>query len=496
MQGLLHLSSQGMRAYSWRKGALTFDGAFAETTSGIESFRTHLNERRSIPFRLLIDLPDEGFRLETIPPARGADRHAIIRRRTAQMENATPYIATVSLGKQNSGRGNETLMLATFTRPAHISPWLDACNDVGALLQQITSPPFLLSQLLKSLGLHQGRHLLFTLGSGGLRQTYFDAGQLQFSRLTATCLSPGDAAVICFNEAHKLRHYLGGGLRPAAEAQFHALLPHQDIPAFEAHRMADSEVLIHVIDLSRVETELCLPPCQPDDFERDARLLHAMAKGESTAQFAPVQILKPYRLWQWRRWLRLFSWAAFGSGLLSATAYGLLAWSATVETQAQELRNQASRLQYQALLQTLPPMPAAASEVRSLSASMRALHAATRFPEATYRQLSYALDQTPEVELDRIEWRLITSADRGQPDQDEHENHRPARRALTTAIANIDLHTTGGTDAVAVEEGLAAKLRSAPKIKVEVIPQSALNGENPTASAQDRFSLRLTHEGP
>jgi hypothetical protein len=487
MQGLLNLSSQGMLAYSLRKGAITLDEHFIETDSGRDAFRSYLREHRSIPFRLLVDLPDEGFREEAIPPSRGADRRTIIERRLAQSAGATPYAAAVSLGKQHSGRRNEVLMLATLTRPGHLAPWLDVCVDAGTLLQQITSPPFLLGPLLKSLRLHQGRHLLFTLGSGGLRQTYFDAGQLQFSRLTAS-LSPGEAAAICFDEAYKVRHYLSSGTRPAAEAQFHVLIPNQDIPAFEARRMAGGDVPINIVDLSRLEIEHGVLSSHPNDSTCDVLLLHLMAKGLSPAQFAPVQLLAPYRLWQWRRQLKRFGSAVFGCCLASALAYGLLGWDATEEAQAQEYRNQEAQRRYQALLQTLPSLPVPIDEVRAVSAGMRALQATSRVPEASFRLLSHALDEVPEVELDRIEWRTVTSPEGGK----QGAQKRPPR---TTTVTTIDAHVPGTAseriDAISAAENLAARLRTMPDTKVEVVPAPSSDGAPPSNVTDDRVSLRL-----
>ncbi|HEX5392500.1 MAG TPA: hypothetical protein VFW68_04425 [Rhodocyclaceae bacterium] len=498
LQGLLLLSSQGVRAYSWHKGQLTFEEEFTETASGLTSFQSYLNSHRAVPFRLLADLPDESFRLEAIPPTRGADRHAVIERRLAQMANTSPYTCAVSLGKQHDGRGNERLILAALTRSSHIAPWLDLCCEAGALIQQITSPPFLLSQLTQSLGLHHGRHLLFTLGFGGLRQTHFEDGQLQFSRLVAN--KPADTATTCIEEAHKVRHYLGDGglLKPPAETQFHALLAPQEIPAFEARCLAENNLSMRIANLSQLEADHGISSGHPDNSHCDPLLLHLMAKGLSPAQFAPAPVLSPYRLRQWRHKLTIAAMVSVGSCLIAAVAYGFHALMLSTETEALLVKNQEARQQYQALLQTLPPMPAQAAEIRDLNASLLALQRESYFPEVTYRLLSHALDQVPEIEVDRIEWRLVTTSDHSPPRQAGNGGNSPVQPSRMVAVATLDLRVAEiGTERMQTSsvETLAAALRRYPDTEVEVIPVSAPSTTSPSPAPEERFSLRLLHGG-
>lgn len=494
-QGLLLLSAQGMCIYSWHRRQLSFAAEFQETAAGLAGFRSYLTEHRAVPFRLLVDLPDESFRLETIPPARGADRRAIIGRRLAQATGATPYTCVVSLGKQDGGRKNEVLILAALTRPAHLSPWLDLCCDAGALIQQIVTPPFLLSHLTKTLRLQHGRHLLFTLGAGGLRQTCFEEGQLQFSRLVARPQSPGDTAKTYLEEARKVRHYLNGGglLKSSAEATFHALLAPQEIPAFDAHCMAEGEALMHGVDLSQVETHHGISNGHASDSHCDALLLHLMAKGVSTAQFAAEQVLRPYRLWQWRRRLAIAGITLFGSCFTAAAAYAVHAQGFATEALIQERQNQASRQRYQALLQTLPPMPARPAEMHGLNAGIRALQMESSFPEATYPLLSRALDEVPAVELDRIEWRLLTTTDPNRLRQERPGDHTLPHPYQALATLDLRVTATGEASAISVVETLAAALRRYPDTEVDVMPTPVADTVNQTTTTEERFSLRLVH---
>ena len=208
---LLLLEANHLAAYHWQGGHLHVEGDFAADAPGLEAFGEYLKRHDNSLFTLLADVAEEGFQIEDIPRVQGRDKAAIISRRLGQYFYGSPYTTALSLGRETTGRKDEKMLFAGLTRPPQIDPWLTVLKETGSQLTALHSAPFLVTELYKGLDLSGGRHLLLTIGKGGLRQTYFENGQFRFSRLTPLVLgSVDEIALACATEAEKIYQYLVG----------------------------------------------------------------------------------------------------------------------------------------------------------------------------------------------------------------------------------------------------------------------------------------------
>jgi hypothetical protein len=208
---ILILTQQYLAVSQIRPSLPAHEQRFAIDESGQADFRRWLETKRGDLFYLLVDLPDEGFYQESLPHVTGGDRQALLARKRNQHFHGSPYTLVRSMGRDKQGRRDESFLFAALTRPQAIEPWLEAMQEAGAALAGIYSPALMLGDLLSRNAAAQPRLILITIGSGGLRQCYFEQGQLRFSRLKL--LATGnieEAAVNTYGEAVRIYQFLIG----------------------------------------------------------------------------------------------------------------------------------------------------------------------------------------------------------------------------------------------------------------------------------------------
>ena len=155
----------------------------AETTETAR-FADWIDHHSSGIHTFLLDLPDEGFHLEQIPPVSGQDRQKLIARRQMQQFFGSPFVATIPLGRVQDGRRDEHVLLVALTRPGNLLPWLQALREAEARLARVCSPALLTRPLLRLLRPTNPQGLILSFSHSGIRQTYFEQGCLRFSRLS------------------------------------------------------------------------------------------------------------------------------------------------------------------------------------------------------------------------------------------------------------------------------------------------------------------------
>ena len=204
----------GMRqaaVFHWEDNDLGDTFLFEADDAGRRSFRRYLDETPEIPFHVLVDLFDEEYRRDTVPHVSGRDRRALLRRKAVRHFKDTPYWFCRVSGRATGARRNDRVLLSALTNPAVPAQWLAVVEEAKAPLAGICSLPMFTEQLLAAIaGRGDGRRLLVSLQSiSGLRQTFFDNGEFQFSRLVQI---PRDGPVPCprfiRDEVEKIQRYL------------------------------------------------------------------------------------------------------------------------------------------------------------------------------------------------------------------------------------------------------------------------------------------------
>ena len=410
---LLYLCAQQLTAYRWQRGALTSEGVFAASVEGQRLFADYLAQHRRGAVAILANVAEEGFQIETIPFLRGADRQAIIERKLGQLFFNTKLTTALSLGYEKNQRKDERVLLAALTDPPFFAPWLGAIANARVALAGIYSLPLLAPSLLRQLGIGGDRCLLLTVQDHSLRQSYFEKGELLFSRLTPL---PSDSiagiAQAFSSEAQKLQQYLVSQRLIARHQSITAyLLADANAAEAIAQRCIDSATIRYdFIDSADCASQTELRGA-PQDCHSEQLFINLLASAPPRSQFADGRLRHNHQLQQIRS-------ALYGAG--AAALAGCLLFAATLLFEAHAIRQQSAALaneatasgaRYAEIVKTFPPIPTDHQTLRRVIDRYLALDQQSASPAGLYREISRALGDAPAAELDEIDWQVGSAAD-------------------------------------------------------------------------------------
>lgn len=436
---LLYLDAEGLTALHWRNGELHTEGRFPHGEAGLAAFAEYLGKRRGSHYFMLADLSDEGYQIEALPYAQGADRAALLARKLGQHFYGSPLATAISYGREKSGRRDERFLLTALTRPQLFEPWLAALRAAEAQLAGIWSLPLLGGALLARLPARHERCLLVSITLAGIRQSFFEQGRLVFSRLTPTTASGADElAAQCAAEAVKIYQYLlGQRLAPrGVPLPVVALVHPAQTGAFMERCKGLEDLQVVFQDLHAAAKAVGLKSL-PQDARSESLYLHLLAKDPPREQFAQPAERRFYRLWQVRSWLLKAGALVFLAGLVFAgrQVVGIIeSRSATVELLREAERDMQK---YQAIQKTFPPMPASKEALRAAIDRFEELEKRSALPESLYRVISRALEASPRIELERIQWQLSSHPDEALAPSTDRSKPATAAAPPGTAMYEI-----------------------------------------------------------
>lgn len=410
---LLYLEAGGLTAYAWQAGEVLPLARFATGEEGAGQFAQFLaSQPRNAVYRLLVDLVEENYFFETLPAVRGADRSAMLARKRNQHFFGTPFATELSLGRETDGRRDERFLLTGITRPGALEPWLDAMARHEAPLASIHTLPTLADGMPAPFSAKDpSPRLIVVLTPAGIRQIFFDKGRLRFSRLAPRSdAETGTLALALAEETARTQAYLSSQrLFPRHETLPVVILAHPDLQrALTTLLDAPPQTALSFADITTLARQLGLrSPCA--DSRATPLFLHWMVRRGGGPQFAP----KSARHFHFLRQIRM---AALGLG--SACFLGCAVVAAKLWVDAFALDQEIDRLtletrsdaaRYAALIAGLPPMPGSLDTLQGIMARVDGLAAAPPNLREALAVLAAALDATPTLTLDAVEWRSLPS---------------------------------------------------------------------------------------
>lgn len=499
---VLFFDNARLTAYRVQGGAVLHEASFAGDEAGLAAFGDYLQQYRRSLFLILADVAEESFQTEDIPNSSGKDRQAILRRKLAQHFYGTPYALARSHGRLKTGRRDERLLLMALTQPQHFEPWLAVLRNNQAILAGIYSLPQTIHSLLPARP--TGQLLLLTLTRAGLRQTFFDDGQLRFSRLTPLIHDSTDASgLAAASEAVKMHQYLASQrLIERDKPLTTRLLVHPaEAAAMRAHCHSNTSLRFEIVDLLEEARRAGLRSALGNS-QADLLFCHLLVRNTPAEQFAQAEELGFYRLWQTRFGLKITGALALASALLFAAHHGLdvMQVEENIEQARQQTRiNQAS---YTAKMQALPKIPISTDDLRALIGRYDQVVQRAQGPAPLLAQISRSLDRFPLITIDRIEWAVVeqimspaanlTSAAQPQTPIPPHLMTGPYSQAIVSArlpIAMVGDHR--GQLAMAAE--FAKHLGQSPDMLVAIQQQPVDTQSGKTLKSGDE---RSTPEAP
>ena len=399
---LFYLSKDGMLAYEWQAGQLSAARTFANDGTGMAGFAAYLARRPDLPASLVADVVEEDFQCQTVPHVGGRSGRALLARRLGQAYRDTPYRHAAIQGRDSVGRRDNRVLFNALTNPAGLQPWILLLEQQQVALAGLYSSALLGATLLQRLAPAHEHQLLVTQQPGGLRQSFFHHGLLQFSRLTPAVDGAGAGLA---TEIARTRQFLSStrGLERGDVLHAMLLVPAAQMAALAACCPDDSGLVHHFHAIESAAARLGVTGAAPP---AECLLLSLLARQAAPSHYPLGRQAHFYRLWQARLCLNAGSAALLVCGLLwlGANLWRIHAASGATADLAQETR--AIEQRYGAALASLPASAAKPANMRAAVLIERLVATQGALPAPLLAILSRALDRLPQIRLNQLDWQL------------------------------------------------------------------------------------------
>lgn len=506
-QRLLYLTAHKMVAYRWQSGVLTSEEQFPVSETGFRQFAAYLAKNAQSVFSLLANVVEEGFHIEAIPFLRGKDRKTVIERKLGQIFFNAALTASLSLGHEKNRRKNERLLLTALSNTSFFAPWLEAIRSTGAALGGIYSLPLLAASLLKKLSLPEEPCLLLSVQDQSLRQSYFEKGELHFSRLTPLHQSSiGGIAQTFSAESLKLQQYLTSQRLIERNQPITAhILAHSGALRTIRHSCTDTPTIrYHFLDTDECarKTGLRTPP---QDSHAELLFLNLLVTAPPRIQFANDDLRHGYHLDRLRSLLHGAGAVTLIGCLLFSGKQLFDAHTIAQETGALKAEANTARQRYAEIAKTFPPIPADTGTLRHAIDRYLEQEKRSVSPEGLYREISRALQGSPAVEIDGIDWRIGGAEQTGTVAvQGAAARQVPADSESAVVRGTLKLGANASArQMLTVFTQLVDTLKAQPTLQVEVLQRpfdiesgkSLRGAETMPANGKPRtFSLQITRK--
>lgn len=495
---LVSISANGATLARWRGGQLA-DCEFHDLESdAIAAFEDAIAATPAAPVYLLVDSVDEDYRVELLPHTWGSERAQLVARRLRQIYRGSPYCAALARGRDTGARRDDLWFFLALTNAELIAPWLDAAARLQAPLAGLYALPMVYARLPAKLGLGAADLLLVAETEAGLRQTWFQRGELRLSRLTPH--QPAYTVQGSTQYAEQIdstRSYLESlRLIGREDTLSVVLLDQQGSFGALAERIAapGANAVCRLVGAEELAKAAGLrAPLQARSH--DALALALLGTGVPQADLAPA----PARAaWRRRAAARGIYGAAAAAGLASVALAGWMLHAASAaHTAAGEARREAAVQQgrYAAVTQGFPAAPASGAEMRLAVQAAQQVESMARSPQRVYATVARALQPDPRLALRSIDWRSGALAPAAPPSAAA----KPGRAGTSVpargeeALVEGEIHGFAGDyrGAHAAVERFAARLRADPAVQtativrlpLDVRPEAALAGTTREAAA-------------
>ena len=405
---LLYLTANRLAAYSLSRGKLLADAEFERNDAGLAAFAAYLAGSRNL-YYLVVDVVEEDFHQDLIPSLGSKDRQRVLTRKLAQRYRDTSLTLSLSLGYEKGERRNEKVLYTSFSNTQQFQPWLSALEQNAVRLAGVFSTALLAPALIKGAGLKGPRCLLVSVQQTGVRQSYVEDGKIRFSRVGRLTLEDTAAvAATCAAESARLQQYLVTmRLLPTANTPIDVMvLAPEQYHAALTQACRSTEVLhFHVVNADARCRASGLSSF-PQDAPCDALFLYSAVTNTPTEQFAQEQHRHHYRLWQISNGLYAAGLAMLAAGLLYAGANLFTTYGLHQQVQADQTQLNTLSAEYARVTATFPPTPTSTENLKTTIKQYRLLLAQTPTPASLLLETSKALAGFPQVEIERIEWRV------------------------------------------------------------------------------------------
>jgi hypothetical protein len=404
----LYLTNTRLVSVATRGKRIVARREFPVSGAGLEEFQRDIAERSKVPTRLLTDLAEEDFRLDTVPHVGGRDRAAIFARRLAQVYRHTPFRHALAQGRESDGRRDDRVLYTAVTNPEVLRPWLDALERLAVPLAGIHSAAVFSGALLRELDLEFPHTLLVTFSPGeALRQTYFRGGEFKFSRLTPLDLEEGQTlGAMVAEETTRTWQYLDSLRHFATDDRLEVcILVHPaERAALEPHLRGFAQIQYRILDIEEVSARLGMKEA-PLGSTAELVMVHLFLARPAQNHFATPELRRHAMLRTARQVLNQASAAVLVAGLAWSALNLANVMQASSEDDFVAKKLQAYNREYDKTTRGMPSFGVGGAAMRDAvsfyDSSIKSFPAIHDF----VGPLSEVLLRHPEVRLNQLGWR-------------------------------------------------------------------------------------------
>lgn len=440
---VLCATSNSLLAGLWRAGKLQGSQAFNNDEAGHEAFAVFLKQYMSTPVYLMADAVEEDYRLESVPHATGVARKELITRKLNQFYRGLEYRTAHFVNRETDKRKDDKFLFVALNNADFLQAWVGIIQEAKMQLAGIYLLPMLSQVIVKQLKLMAPHILLCEKLSSGLRQTYLHNGRLRMSRLVPNVPSAeNQLAYFYLVETEKTRLYLMSQRFITRETPLNLVLASLDGTTEHISRGISQEQNLECTDvnLSQITKSLNL---NSSLIERMPELLHMhlLASGQTVDNLAPEALTKEYDFGKFKQSIQL---AALGLGLLGMIFVGgimLQGWNyqSTLKDATQDTLLQQRR--YDEAAKNFPVTTISADDLKVAVELDKTISMYPKSPRRMMQVVSQALEQVPEIQLDRLRWAL--TSDMSIKDDD---------KLISLPTTNVQTSTTFSPDSTKLYE--------------------------------------------
>jgi HPt (histidine-containing phosphotransfer) domain-containing protein len=499
---LVSISANGATLARWRGGQLAECEFHDLESDAIAAFEDAIAATPAAPVYLLVDSVDEDYRIELLPHTWGRERAQLVARRLRQIYRGSPYCAALARGRDAGGRRDDRWFFLALTNAELIAPWLDAAARMQAPLAGLYALPMVYARLPARLGLGAADLLLVGETEAGLRQTWFQRGELRLSRLTPH--QPAYTVQGSTQYAEQIdgtRSYLESlRLIGREDTLSVVLLDQQGSFGALAERLAapGANTVCRLVGAEELARAAGLrAPLQARSLDALALALLGAAAPQGDLAPAPARAA-----WRRRNAARAIHGAAGAAGLAALAVAGWMLHAAgAAHDSAAEARREAAvqQARYAAVTQGFPAAPASGAEMRLAVQAAQQVESMARSPQRVYATVARALEPDARLTLRSIDWRSGALAPGAAPGAPGTPPAQPGAAGASGAARGEEAIVTGGIDGYAGDfrgahdavERFVARLRSDASVQtativrlpLDVRPEAALAGTTREALA-------------
>jgi len=506
----LFVTTDRAQIFHWNAGEVEGIYSFDTSDRGLALFDDYLRKNHEEPLYILIDIPDEEFRLDTIPHVLGSDKKALLERKQGKLFRDIRYSYSLIQGRESEGRRDDRVVFSALTEDEAIQPWLERMATFKIPVAGIYSVAHITRYLLKPLGHNSGPALVASVQrNAGLRVTFFHDNDFRFSRL---CRLPRYGtepyAPIIIDEIDKMLRYLRSMRQINHDTVTNAyILGDADLLSDLGKRTTDNEGLkYHPIALQDLSSKLGLKHEFIDTFA-ESLFVYVLLKQRTKNIYATETETRYYSL-------RRIRHALLSSSLI--VLLGSFSWSGYTILDGLTLKQQTINAKaktdfyserYKMAQERLPNIPVEPDKLKTAVQAVREMSKYRATPQPMMNAVSDVLKQYPGLQIKSMQW--FTSTD---PNSDLNASSaysedtadiRKNDRYIYYQIAKIDgfLSSFNGNYRAAIDvvNRFAEDLRLASSIHhvrilslpLNVSPESRLEGSNELVVDEATFSLRI-----